>query len=263
MRGLCVFCREPVASSDPPEHAFPQWVSRALKKLPGEGAFEVHRSSGADSFKCAIVDITTSRVCADCNHHWMSDLDSVVSPYLTPAVLGNSASLPITALKSIGHWAVKTALVIDLAFGDWGDPRTTPDAHCRDLYLEKSPRPATFVFITSVGYDPATQQFQDGVLLRTHLGTKGLSSGQSFDGYVITWHFGYLGFQVVCLGNDNEGYDSLGRADLILPDGQVLPADSFTRKVWPMSDEALSWPAPLGLEQIGLGVFANQPPFIA
>lgn len=263
MRGLCVFCHEQIESGDPPEHAFPQWVSRALKKLPGEGAFEIRRSAGGDPVKCGIVEITTSRVCDDCNHHWMSDLDSVVSPHLTPAVLGDTATLPAALLGKIGHWAVKTALVIDLSFGDWGEPRVSPDAHCRDLYLEERPRPATLVFTTSVGYDPRTQEFRDGVILRTHLQAHGLSSGRSFDGYVITWHFGYIGFQVVCLSNDDEGFGAARRADLTLPDGQVLPADSFTRKLWPSPTEDVAWPPPLGLEQVGFGEFANQPPFIA
>ncbi len=242
---------------------FPQWVSRALRKLPGDGAFHVHFSEPGISDKfCNIVDITTDKVCATCNHGWMSDLESVVSPIATPALLGNETIFPLRWESMVAMWATKTALMMDCAWGDLGQPRLVPDQHCRDLYQSRNPRNSTYVWTTSIGYDPRTQSFQHGWMGRSVVAMDGLSSGRHFDGYAITWHFGYIGFQVVCFGVDDESFNAASRADLRLPDGQVLPAASFTRQFFPLPGSDIAWPPPLGLEQIGLGVWSQQPPFV-
>lgn len=260
---VCVFCLSPRLPTDPPEHVFPKWVSRALLQLPGDGLFRVQFDDPTlPSFECKLVEITTSAVCSTCNHGWMSDLESVVSPLLQTAILGNAAVLDPTRHVTISMWAAKTAMMMECAWVERGLPRFVPDDHCHDLFKTRGPRNSTYIWTTSVGYDPATQSFRDGVLSRTKLELEGISTGDRFDGYAITWHFGYLGLQVVCLGIDDESFNTGRRAPLRLPDGQVLPADAFTRQLSPPTHETINWPPPIGLEQIGFGTFATQPPFV-
>jgi hypothetical protein len=153
-------------------------------------------------------------------------------------------------------------MTIDCAFADLGLPRFVPDRHCRDLFKAKAVRNSTYIWTVTVGYDPARQSFRDGLMTRTKIETEGHSTGNRFDGYAITWHFGYFGAQVVCFGVDDESFNTCSRADLVLTDGQIVPAESFTRQFAPATNRGISWPPKLGLEQIGFGVFASQSPFV-
>jgi hypothetical protein len=259
----CRFCRSPRTAGDPPEHVFPQWISRALGTLPGTGDFELESDSELPRITGRVIGLTTLAVCRACNHGWMSDLESAASPLLRRAVLGGGTSLPVSSHRSIGTWAVKNALMLDAAYGDFGHSELAPDEHYRELFDSRSPRYATYVWTTSFGYVPGVQGFRHAWSSRTELAAASRLDGSRFNGYAVTFQFGYLVTQVVSFDTDKQGFDSFGRADLRIPDGNVLPAREFTRQVWPSTGHDLAWPPPRALEAAGLGLFASQPPFVA
>jgi hypothetical protein len=262
----CVFGDHPIVDSDPPEHVFPQWVSRALLEIPGgTGRFTVVSDlPGFEAFECDILEITTRNVCADCNHGWMSILESKFSRLGSQMVKGERTTVSQSELILFTRWAVKTALAIDVWFSDQGGERLAPTEHCREFAKTLALRNGTYVFTTSAGYNPATQTYRDSWAARTKLGTHFLASGVRSDGYAVTWHFGYLAIQVVCLGPDDDQLNAFGRADLYAPDGQTIRAsDAFAQVAPPTVATKLVWPPPKGLEQIGLALWAEQPPFVA
>src|SRR5438093_12172881 len=93
----CVFCDKEIAASDPPEHVIPKWMRRFRPKggwftfgpsvvLVGETKrpapdWPPHLSKDPD--------ITTPVVCGECNHHWMSDIETWASQIMEPMVRRN------------------------------------------------------------------------------------------------------------------------------------------------------------------------------
>jgi hypothetical protein len=119
----CVFCAEEIDPDAPPEHVLPKWLRKFLEKgesftqLPGTyrksrqtavlpwGDWKEHNS------KHPVVTVDT--VCRDCNHHWMSDLETWTSPVLTPMIEGKAQGLDIAQQVLVSRWATKTAVVWD------------------------------------------------------------------------------------------------------------------------------------------------------
>ena len=55
------------------------------------------------------------QVCETCNTHWMSDLEGRSRALLGEVVTGRHATFDPTALAIIGHWASKTAMMLQPA----------------------------------------------------------------------------------------------------------------------------------------------------
>lgn len=259
----CVFCQGPRPPSDPPEHVFPQWISRILQQLPGDGNFHI-ASSDPDlpSYECSIIALTTNAVCRACNGGWMSDLESVVSPLLSGAITASSTTLPDHHHKTLATWAAKTAMMLDCSYGDLGSRRVIPDAHCHDLYANNAPRHYTMVAATSFGYHPGRQTFRHAWSCRTKIEGIRLSTGTRFDSYFVTFQYGYFVVQVVVLDTEQHPPATFSGADLRLPGGQVVPGPDFIRQIWPRLGKAIAWPPPVGLDAAALDVWGRIGPFV-
>lgn len=61
---------------------------------------------------------TVRAVCDDCNHGWMSQLESIAKPILTPLIHGEARELSRDDQRLITVWAFKTALVALLSSSD-------------------------------------------------------------------------------------------------------------------------------------------------
>jgi hypothetical protein len=86
----------------PPEHVIPQWLAKFRPKgatfghithpeLRGDTLYPPQRSF----FHAKKFELTADTVCADCNHHWMSDLETWASPILTPMIEGDAQGLSV------------------------------------------------------------------------------------------------------------------------------------------------------------------------
>lgn len=49
-------------------------------------------------------------VCGDCNHHWMSELQTAVKPTLIPLILGEKAFVNKDAQRTLAAWATMTII---------------------------------------------------------------------------------------------------------------------------------------------------------
>lgn len=59
----------------------------------------------------------TTPICETCNNRWLSVLENDVQPVLRPMIRGEERSLHPTGQRLLSTWAVKTALMLDLASG--------------------------------------------------------------------------------------------------------------------------------------------------
>jgi hypothetical protein len=113
----CAFC----GSTKRPrgrEHVLAGWLSTiGLDDSPVE--YHVGRLNRvARRWTSSPFTATVRAVCDDCNHGWMSSLEGVAKPVLTPLIHGESRDLSADDQRLIAVWAFKTALVAMLSSSD-------------------------------------------------------------------------------------------------------------------------------------------------
>ena len=98
MTETCVFCGSE-GETFRPEHWIPQWLSRAVV---GKRQMVEINEYGRDTPRYArAFELTVPRVCADCNHHWMSDMESRTRDLALPLIRGDEK----TSLNTKEQWA--------------------------------------------------------------------------------------------------------------------------------------------------------------
>jgi len=137
----CVFCGEHIAPGTPPEHVIPDWIRR----LRPNGTVYQHRSKqpGVLTHRSKRIDITAKTVCRECNHGWMSDLETEASPILKPMLDGHLRGLSVERQVLLSRWATKTAFMLDQSFSP--SERAVPISACRYLKEHELPSPGTVV----------------------------------------------------------------------------------------------------------------------
>ncbi len=110
MTDTCVFCGS-TGTDFKSEHWVPQWVSRgAIPK--GKGI--LHNVPGRDPWPSKIVDLTVRHVCSECNHHWMSDMESRIRDVALPLTRGEHASLSEPDVQRLAAWGFLKAITLEL-----------------------------------------------------------------------------------------------------------------------------------------------------
>ncbi len=105
---VCAFCGAADATD---EHVFPKWVSRALTKL---APLQMKTEFGPRALTQIEV---TAPVCEKCNTRWLSVLEKDAQPILAPLIRGEERTVSPNEQRLLAAWAVKTALMLDLASG--------------------------------------------------------------------------------------------------------------------------------------------------
>jgi hypothetical protein len=131
----CSFCHEAIPKSVPPEHVIPKWVAR---EYPG-ATFSSRRRDGTIIRSKKAIEITTDAVCPECNHHWMSDLETWASPLLKPMLKGGTQGLSVEQQVLIAQWATKTAMTLEQTYPV--EERIFSPAQCKHLMDSKLPPP--------------------------------------------------------------------------------------------------------------------------
>jgi hypothetical protein len=140
----CVFCDSAITDGTPPEHVIPQWISRLKPKR----AFFIHPSDPyreTPEHRGKRIELTADTVCRDCNHHWMSDLETQASPTLKPMIAGHVCGLDVPTQALLARWATKTAMTWDQTYEP--EDRVFPRELCRSLMKQPVPPPGTAVFV--------------------------------------------------------------------------------------------------------------------
>lgn len=108
----CVFC-EQRGEDFPPEHWTSQWISRAT--IP-EGKGVEHHVPGRDPWVHSAMDLTVEHVCPDCNHHWMSDIESAARDIALPLIEGGLTPRTFTSRqrKRLAIWSFMKLITLEL-----------------------------------------------------------------------------------------------------------------------------------------------------
>ncbi len=105
------------------EHIFPAWLERYV---PGDGDFTMYRAKTTDrevlseaTWSTRELDVRVGAVCHNCNHGWMSDLETAVQPIMRPILLEQDTMLSGDERLTLARWICKTGIVMNA----WKGPR--------------------------------------------------------------------------------------------------------------------------------------------
>lgn len=106
----CLFCHQ---KADTREHILPDWMLehfRAMKR-------DIRLTFDLEGTHKRGVTITpgmrVKRVCSDCNHKWMSALESANKPLLGSMLHDIATPIDILQQTALARWALKTSMVME------------------------------------------------------------------------------------------------------------------------------------------------------
>jgi hypothetical protein len=239
----CIFCHRPATSR---EHLLPEWLREILpaeekvihtRRLGGEGEQKWTKKPFEEK---------TKKVCAGCNHGWMSRLEEAAKPVLSPMLTRSRIpyELDPQARWIAATWAAKTAYVFQSQSAD----SSVPDLH-PFLTMENGMPPAQVnIFIGShdrARRDPINSFFVVQPLSAVSAG--GHSGEEAEFGYMAFIAIAGLSFLVI-------GHRRTGRLrfDLNPPSSELLS------KLWPPDGASLSWPPPMLMDRELLSLVFDQ-----
>lgn len=217
----CVFCGQGIARGTPPEHVIPQWIARAYP----DAMFTTKHSSGR-VVKSKVIDIRAHSVCTDCNHGWMSDLETKASPLLKPMLKGHAQGLSIEQQVLLAQWATKTAMTLDQTYPR--DQRVFSIGECKQLMDREMPPPGTGVQLARYAGSGVFLEFGHNDLYRTAIAD--ISNPGPPDGHRTAIRIDKLVLEVNMTSDANLDLRAASRdvRDILLP-------------IWP-STTPIAWP---------------------
>jgi hypothetical protein len=91
------------------EHVFPEWLSKAGV----EGGYYTLKR-GDKSLRTELIEVTTKRVCEDCNTGWLSRIETETQPIFT-GLMGRAQKISPHDRWALARWFTKTILTAQLA----------------------------------------------------------------------------------------------------------------------------------------------------
>jgi hypothetical protein len=231
--GVCNYCRETKPLTR--EHAFPGWVYRRLgiEGIPAELLI-----NGLPAGEPDLAGVAIYALCRECNGSW-SVPEQKISKWLGESMRDWSRPFELGPgqRQLVAAWAVKTALMIELALREQREPSFAPESHFRWLFEHRDklePPPGCRVWLFGNDRDPQAP---------TTSGAMVLSSPTDYPprAYLSTFTIGFMGFQVFgadVLAEDEHGVHIATEAPPFDPDRQA--ADFLTR-IWPDAP-VFRWP---------------------
>ena len=106
----CAFCNRN-DSKRSPEDIFAKWIGKYFGPDWRRFNLDTGASRGSSKNKPGLV---TRKVCARCNHGWMSRLEQSVEPIIAPMFFGQKVTLRSTEQTCIARWFTKTVMAYDV-----------------------------------------------------------------------------------------------------------------------------------------------------
>jgi hypothetical protein len=255
---VCVFCG--IHASQTPdgtltiEHAYPDWIRRRLNP---QGSVQWHLD-GQTLPGREVFEVEIKALCRDCNSGWLDKyFEKKVSKWIGDTL--RDAKRPFALdqhqREVLAAWAVKTALMIELATLDIRKPAFAPESHFRWLYEHRTtptPPPACQVWLFGLNIGSGFAWHQLAWSRNALMEPSSLEEAPR--AYFATFTAGYLGFQV--FGPDLDGVDR--------PTPPKLPVlrtvKSVLNPVWPAPRRPpLRWPPSKWTNPASLEAFAAWP----
>jgi hypothetical protein len=118
--GLCAFCGEAGVTD---EHIIADWIKRLLPVETKHHRFRGAKSAEGSSNKTGLRQLQgsaftakTRKVCARCNSGWMSELEELARPLLTPLIHGETLTLQPEDQAVLAGWIAKTVMTADTLY---------------------------------------------------------------------------------------------------------------------------------------------------
>lgn len=249
---ICVFCgthgRDTPEGQLTREHAYPQWIRRALNPQ-GDVEWQI---GGAVQPDRRLFEVEIAALCRGCNVDWLGrTFETRVSRWLGSSVLDLKRGIVLdqSQREVVGAWAVKTALLLELALAELRGPGLVPARHFEWLRKNDTPLPGTAIWIfavnlgSSVGPTWTMLAWTRAATVAVPRSKRILIPGQPPTedlpgGYFATFTFGHFGFQV--LGWDLDEQDLPRRHMALRPPAHLKHA---LKLVWPAPPRPpLRWP---------------------
>lgn len=242
----CVFCGT-TNSALTREHVIPKWARKALAI---QGGVTIHALDDPTAEKVLVGRLSdlnivlNDRLCATCNNVWLSGLERKVRPLLEPmAVSAKPTMIDPAAQQLLAFWAVKTCLLLELAFRQRYPDRRLAEGYQATpqelawLRARDEPPPCSMVWLgcwdcqkeMPVNYEPA------GAELPT-------TDGVPVTGHFTTYTLGYVAFQVFTV-------DFIAAEQHGAPSWNSNPPEPLRKalpRIWPRRSDTLpvAWPPP-------------------
>jgi hypothetical protein len=241
----CIFCGDPKTTN---EHVFPQWTRTVI---PGEGPitheWTAPEGSASESRAWVTDDLFTFQakaVCQKtCNGGWMNDLERRARPFLEPMIRGQAQTLRREGRRAVGFWALKTAMMIDLA--QEREHRSVPPDAYPALYRAHAVLPNTIVWLGATTFGAGA-----GARHRTlHVEVDDAQR----EGFGASMHIGHLVIETI--------HVEVQKGKVLEIRGDLAHA---LRRLWPQ-DRAVLWPpaAVLSRDQVyDLGTLVEDSPTV-
>ena len=122
----CIFCDRPISGTGDGrarEHVLPAWL-QSLLGVDREQLFQGVAESETGRILRTRVHATSAfvegRVCAECNHGWMSNLETAVQPIMARLIDGSQPISRLTPAETVilTTWTLKTAYALSYAAFD-------------------------------------------------------------------------------------------------------------------------------------------------
>jgi hypothetical protein len=228
---VCLFCGgRPVTL----EHAVPEWLLRELGTFGSEGRMQAWFGPAEASREWVGSEIKAKAVCNDCNHGWMSQLETAAIPIIKPLLADLSFPVDRQQQRTLSLWVVKTAIAVEASAPKQHESVYSKEQRDRLRTLEMPPHTMVFVGRNAV----SDETFASSRRLLQPV-TVAPSSGRSplEEGSATTLGCGRLVFQVVHVrvrpGSEPETITLHPR-----------PGDwsRLLVQLWPLERDTVYWP---------------------
>jgi hypothetical protein len=249
-----VFCETPAALTPEgrltEEHAYPRWISGELTPPVGDVQWQI---GGGVLPEHRLFEVPIEAVCRSCNTGWLSEkFEKKVAKWLRPRLLSLEPELVLDQNQRavVGAWAIKTALMVELALAELRGISFVPERHFRWLHEHQSPPPGctVWMFGVNIGSGPKVAVVESGQAVWAMLAwtradkiTHMDPPGDLTEGYFATFTAGYIGFQVI--GWDLDERDLDNRRPWLLRPRVPQNVQIALKQMWPAPRKPpLRWP---------------------
>jgi hypothetical protein len=247
---LCIFCKKGnrrTASED----IFPKWMAREFGKyLPKKAFFnyssedprrpKFKKRSNSGSF-----EVLSKAPCEECNHGWMSDLETNVKAFVTPMMFGKSISLAPDAQITIAEWFLKTVMVYEyeMHHGPKSTRRYFKPVDRYAFYKDRLIPGNTQIFLARVRSKAHLDSGIDGIYIQPRPALTVFKHNSDdlleVESYCVTFRINQLALQIFTF-RDLKEFNG-GNYRLSFRTG--LDWTSARARIWPLSGSR-DWPPP-------------------
>lgn len=239
----CIFCREPANSR---EHLLPDWLKKVLPAK--EKVIHSRQVNGGTEQRWTRkpFEEKTKQVCSACNEGWMSTLENLSKPILTPMITRNQIPLALSSQDQwiTATWAAKTVYVLASQLTNSFIPPMHP------FLVRENWMPPSQVNVWIGSHDRARRDPLNSVFIVKPLWASAvddLADRQAEFGYMAFAAIGGISFLMI-------GHRHTGRLRFRLNP----PASELLFKLWPREAETLNWPPPLIMDREMIDLVLDQ-----